>query len=437
MKFTPVTLGSALVVIGAAGFLVGRISAPAADADAAAAALAEERASSRSSLRAGGLGGGDGETRRARAGAGGREIAGRATAGDAEARAAERRAKIEAILRGENALDRNRALLQFIDQLAPDEFADAISHFRSLGITDGRMGEYSLLLTAWAKADPLAALEYSVANTGGNFATSTILATWAASDPEAAVRWAEANHEGDGPNRHLIGIIRGIAETDPARATELMASMPRSEERGAALDAMMPHILRQGPEASRAWASAIGDDALRNGAMTRLAERLASVDPAGTADWLMANPGEATDRRMDDVFMAWNQKDPGAAYSALNSLPAGDVRTNALRGIVRSVATQDPQQAVALMNRYPNDINDRVVQDFAWHSFRSAPALVADQIARIGNEGSRDWMYRRMLDNWVERDPAAATNWISRNALPQSVVDHLNRQQQERQQRQQ
>jgi hypothetical protein len=167
--------------------------------------------------------------------------------------------------------------------------------------------------------------------------------------------------------------------------------------------------------------------------MIRTAEKLAATDPAGTASWLLANPGEASQRRMDDVYSAWAKKDQQAALSSLNTLPTGDVRSNALRGVVSSVAVADPKAAVTLMNQYANDVTDRVVQNFVWHSYGTDPALAASQISRIGDEGQRDQMYRRMLDNWIERDPASAQAWIQTNPLPQSVRDRIARRQAEQQ----
>lgn len=347
---------------------------------------------------------------------------------------AERLAKLESIVRGENALDRNRALLAYIDQLGPGDFEDAVAHFRSLGITESRFGEYSLLLSAWAKADPLSALTYAKENTGSRFATNTILSSWASSDPEAAIRWAETNHEGDGANPYLAGIIRSLAGTDSARATQLLTGMPRSVERGEALDALLPHLLRQGGETARSWIEGLGDPVLRDGAMSRVAEQLAATDPAGTAAWLVANPGEASQRRMDDVYSQWARKDEQAAIGSLASLPSGDNRSNALRGVISSVASKDPQAAVTIMNRFPNDVNDRVVQNFVWHSFRSDPSVAVNQISRIGDQREREQMYRRTMDAWMDRDATAATAWMQTNPLPQSVQEHLTRRQNEQRQ---
>jgi hypothetical protein len=232
----------------------------------------------------------------------------------------------------------------------------------------------------------------------------------------------------------MAGIIRSLAAQDPARAGQLLTSMPRSTERGEALDAMLPHILRQGNEATRSWIEGIADDSLRNGAILRSAEQLAATDPAGTATWLLANPGEATQRRMDDVYSVWARTDEQAAMSSLASLPSGENRTNALRGVISSVARDDPSAAVTMMNRFPEDVTDRVVQHFIWNSFRTDPSVAVNQIARIADEGEREQTYRRTMEAWIERDAAAATAWMQTNPLPPSVLERIGRRLNERNQ---
>lgn len=410
---------SAILVVGLGGFMIGRItnaSSPGTEASDKSPTLA-----GKSALRAASAD---------RAGAPGRSV--RAASG-ISARIDDpdlRHRKLEEIIRGEDALARNRQLLGWIDQLAPGEFEAAVAHFRSLGITESRFGEYATLLSAWAKVDPLAALEYTRANTRGGFATETVLAAWATHDSFAAVQYAEANHEGSGANPLLVGVIRGIAGSDPTLATQLLTGMPRSEERAEALDAMMPYLLSQGPAATKAWIESLTDESLKSGAMLRSAEQLAENDPRGTMDWLLENPSEATRRRMDDVFNVWMQKDRDAALAAMASLPAGENRSNALRGVMSSVAAEDPNEALSLMDRFPSDVTDRVVQNFVWHTFRDQPEMAINQVSKVGSERAREWMYRRLLDNWMDRDQAAAAAWVQQNPLPQGVVDHLNRRQQ-------
>lgn len=416
MTLTPITLSAAVLTCAALGFFIGRITSP--DDLQAGSEGASEMRDTRPSRAGQPPAGSDGGPTRPRAER-------TASTRDSLATSEARQSRLESIVRGENPLDRSRALLAFIDQLGPDDFEDAVAHFRSLGITEDRMGEYAMLLNAWAATDPIRALEYAQANTRGDFARNTVLTSWATADPEAAIRWANANHEGDGANPHLPGVIRGIAASDTGRATELLTSMPRSTERGQALDGIIPHLLALGAEEARDWINNIDDDSLRNGALERSATRIAAIDPAMAADMLIANPGRATDRRLNNVYREWANQDQGAALSAMSALPQGDLRSNALRGIVSSAARENPQAAVALLDSHQGDVNDRVIRTAAWSSFRQDPATSADLISRYSDPRTQERMYRRTLDVWLDRDSDAARNWINSNPLPESVIEHL------------
>jgi hypothetical protein len=419
MKLTPPTTIAAVVAIGAAGFFIGRISsspdAVAADSAAASQALAGRSSSAR--------GAGDESTGRTSRAARSEDR----RSSTPKVRGEEALARLESIVRGENALDRNRALLAFIDQLGPDEFEGAIARFRSLGITDSRFGEYGMLLTAWAQADPIKALDYVKQNTNGGFALNTVLSSWAANDPEAAITWAKTTHTGEGANPYLASIIRTVAATDTARASELLTSMPRSRERGEGLDALLPHLISQGPEAARNWIATLTDTALRDGAMTRVAEKLAQTDPLGTAAWLLANPGEALNSSLDNVVGTWASQDEKAAVAFFSTLPKGDARNDAFRGIVTSVATRDPQAAAAMLDRYSSDTDDGTIRSFIWHSFGSDPTLAVNYIGRIADAGEQERTYRRTLEFWMERDPATAQAWMQKNTLPANVQQHFQR----------
>jgi hypothetical protein len=332
---------------------------------------------------------------------------------------------MEEIVRGENALTRGRAMLEWIDSLAPEEFEAAVARFRSLGLTEARMGEYAMLLTAWAEVDPVSALAYTTVNTSSGMATGTVLSAWANRDPEAAIAWAKANYEGDGANPYMAGIIRGMAESNPTRATALLQEMPFSTERGEALQAMMPHLLKMGTETAQKWIAGLTDERLRDGAVARFAEAMAKQDPAGTASWLLANMSDTAARSVDDVFREWARTDPSAALGSFENLPAGEARSRALRGIVMVDARSNPQAAAELMNRYPADLTDRTVQHFIWNSFEKAPDIAANQIGLIQDERSRNRMYERALSSWLERDQAAAQNWINSANLPASVIESL------------
>ena len=412
MKLTPVSALASVVVVGALGFLCGRLSSAgpgAVTADTDSKKNTAYRPSRPS----------DSANRAATAK---RPDVNRDTT--ATAPLSEKLKRFEAIMRGEDALDRNRALLAFVDQLAPGEFEGVVAHFRSLGMTEHRLSEYSILLTGWAKVNPDAALTYAKGTIGSPFATNTILAALAATDPEGAIRWAEANHTGNSANPYLTGIIRSLAVTDPDRATALLGSMPYSRERAKAFDALMPNIIAKGPDAARAWISTLTDASLRTNATMATAEKFAQTDPRATADWLLSNPGEATSRSFDNVLGTWALMDTAAALAYYEALPPGEARSNALRGIVGAVATLDPDAAANMMSAHPGDILDNTLQGFVKHSLDSAPALAIDYIAQISNPNEREQLYRKTLDSWLGSDPAAAQAWMQKNTLPPKVLRH-------------
>lgn len=430
MSSRTLTLVGAVAVASAGAFFAGRMTAsgPAAGEHAAADAALSAKSGARGS-------GADGDA------AGGRRFGGDRDAKDKAAsnRGEKAIARMEEVMRLTDPMERSKAWLDFINTIDPAEFESVVASFRGQGLTNTRMAEYSMLLTAWAKKDPLQALAYAEANTGNRFARNTILTSWAATDPDAAIRWAQEHHtEGEGEgNPWMIGVIQGIAASDPQRASQLLAEMPFSEERGEAMAALLPHLLAQGAEKAQAWVESISDDQLKQGAISRLAETLAIKDPAGTAEWLTRNPGEASQRSMDDVISAWMTQDQDSAIAYYKGLPAGPDRSNALRGVANNLAMSDPQAAADFIDEHAADANDRVYQQLAWNVYGKDPGLAANSIAKITDAREQERMYSRMLDGWLRRDPQAATTWINGASLPQNVQDRLQRRMQERQQRQQ
>ncbi|MDA8976867.1 hypothetical protein N9F70_01315 [bacterium] len=413
MKSTYYAVIAALVIVGSASFLAGRLTT----GDRAAASEATEsdlRATKSSRPQATA----DFPDRPGRT----RQNSDRPDTGEsvsAEALASEMRT----LLDDPNAFDRSRSWLEFLEGLSDDQFLDVITAFREGGLPRERMSEYAMLLSAWAERDPLAALE----NTGKLFARQTILATWAITAPDAALRWAESNHEGDGANPLLVGVIRGIASHDPLWANEIMSTMPYSRERDRALDTLLPKIAAMGADEARQWADAIDDDRLRAGAVSRLAARFAAEDPQGTADWLVANSGDAVRSSMDDVIATWMRQDKDAAVGYFEQLPIGEARSHALRGIVNSMALDEPASAAQFLDNHETDANDRAVQQFVWLSLGKDPELAVTYIDRIDNQRDQEQIYQRTLDWWLRNDESAAMAWMADNTLPEPVLNHLER----------
>lgn len=424
-KILPASLAA---IVGAIGFIVGRNTQNNATADngSTAGATSSLRSSSAGSA---GMTASDARRGSASARMGVEKSATSGTKADPLAR-------LQELQNITDPLERTRLWLQLVDSLSPEQFEEFVAAYRAEGIPPERMGDYSMLLTAWAKVDPQAALDYASKNTGSPFARQTILASWASYDPSSAIAWAKSNHQGEGANPWMVGVIKGLAGQDPDLASSLLKEMPRSVERGEALDNLIPSLLQQkGIAAAREWVNSITDPSLKDGAMSRIADRSIEKDPQGTADWLIANPSETTNRRVDDALFAIARKDQSSAMAYFNKLPAGNDRSNALRGIVNAVAIENPQKAAALMDSQSGDVNNRVVEQFVWHSFRQDPQTAVSNISRLTNAEEQERMYSRTLEWWMERDQQAAINWVNSNTLPAKVVERLNRNLERQQQR--
>jgi hypothetical protein len=331
------------------------------------------------------------------------------------------------LVRLTDSFERQRALMDLIDTLGPGEFAAMADQFRQLDHLGDARGEYDLLLRGWAKADPLAALEYASRNNGGG-ARSTILQTWANNDPAAAERWALANHEGDGPNPHLAAIIRGIAGNDVAKASELAQTMPLSRERGEAVDAITRALFLQSPEAAMAFPATITDEALKGGFVAAIADRMLRKDPNKAAEWIASmDQGEVQNRAARGVAEALARTDAQNAASWVRKLKP-EAQAEAARGVIPIMSGSDiPGTAQWVSGLAGTPGYDRVVEEFVWSCNTRAPEQSAAWIQGVANPDQQRRLYHRMLGEWAQRDAAAVKQWIAENNVPEDVRRRFNR----------
>jgi len=313
---------------------------------------------------------------------------------------AKRQLDITSITNNEDPIARATDLLTLINSLGAGEFLQVVDDFRALGNTREHMNEYGMLLHAWAKVDPIAALDYAEENTGTQFARQTILASWANDDPESAVVWARDHHEGEDANPWLVGVIRGMASKDPSRATEVLLELPYSRERGTALEAIIPHIAKQGQENALLWLNTITDDKLHTGATAYLAANLVKSDPAGTAEWVSSlSDSEGKSRAASEVAQQWVQEDLQSALNWTETL-SGASKMNAAREVVGSYANENPSQASAWLQTMSGEPGyEPVVRSYIWNTARNNPELSLSHVPEIQSEKSQRKYYERILRN--------------------------------------
>jgi hypothetical protein len=331
--------------------------------------------------------------------------------------------RLASLVRITDPFERQRALMDLVDSLSPGEFAGVAEQFRELDHLGDTRGEYSMILGAWAKIDPLAAIEYVGRNPNSQRGSATVLATWAGIDPAAAERWALANHEGDDANPYMVAVIQGIAGNDIANASRLAQTMPRSNERGEATAAITRALFMQGIDAAMAFPDSIPDETLRGTFVSQIAKRLIEKDVDQAAAWITAMPqGEVQNRAAREVADALARVNPDKAAKWVSSLKP-EAQAEAARGVIPLMSANDiPGTAkwVSGMNGTPH--YDSMVEEFVWSCDVRAPEQSAAWIQAVSDPNQQRRLYHRMLGQWASKDAAAVKQWVTSNQVPEDVV---------------
>lgn len=332
------------------------------------------------------------------------------------------------IVRMTDPFDRQRALMDLVDRLGPGEFAAVADKFRELDHLGDSGGEYDLILRGWAKADPLAALEYVGQFPNSRGGRSTILSTWAGQDGAAAEKWALDHHEGDGPNPYMAAVIRGLAGTDLSEASRLAQAMPLSRERGEAVDSITRALFLQGVDTAMAYPASIKDDALRGGFVSAIANRMSAKDPGKAAAWIAAmSDGNIQNRAARDVAAALAREDTTQATAWVASLKP-EARVEAARGVIPIMSGADIAGTAKWVSSLAGTPGyDNAVEEFVWSCNTRAPEQSAAWIAGVANPDKQRRLYYRMLSEWAQHDAGAVKQWVVSNNVPPDIAKRFTR----------
>lgn len=325
---------------------------------------------------------------------------------------------------------RAEKFLEFVKNLSPDQYLDAVDAYREGGIENEQFGEYRMLLSAWAQVDPLQALDYAKEKTGTSFARQTILSAWAKNDTEGAVTWARDNFDseakGADANPWLIGVIEGISSTDLGRATQLLEELPFSRGRGQALDAVFAEVASSGPENAKRWIASLTDEKLKSGAAGRLAGQLAKEDPRAAAEWASSMGAEILKSSAGEIVQQWADEDLSAARIWVESQPE-EIVASAGPALVREMIQNEDVVAASdwLAGYEGNPAFDDSVKSLVWHSMGDEPALAADWIMRLSSTDDQRNTFHRMVGRWMSNDEAGVVDYVNNNPVPEGIKQRV------------
>ncbi|MDB4353687.1 hypothetical protein N9Z02_00115 [Akkermansiaceae bacterium] len=341
-------------------------------------------------------------------------------------------AEIVELAKLNDPIARAQGMLSLVDKISPEQFTEIVAAFRALGMTRERMSEYAILLTAWAKVDPVSALDYATKNTGTSFARQTILASWVQTQPEAAIAWAQNNFDetknSQEANPWIVGIIKGIASQDISRASQLLQDLPYSQGRGEALDAVLGELTNQGSEKAKNWISDLTDERLQAGAAARLATNLAGEEPEQALEWASSISEESLLRASPEIIGNWAVDAPDLAKNWIGS-QTEEIQAVAARGLMSAIASKDPADASAWLSQHEgNPAFDDAIQSFVYGTIQKESELSASWIIKMTDARKKEGLFHRVLGGWMREDSPGAMNFIQNNDVPDSIARRAQRQ---------
>ena len=324
-------------------------------------------------------------------------------------------------------------LVAKLERSNTDEFEGMLASIAERGLNSVRHQERLLIISAWARRDPQAAIAFLEENGAHDQMRFAAMESWASVDPDAALEWVRINHGDEKTNEWMVGIIQSFAVTDPLRAGSLIAevSANNSRERWRAMEATMPYVLEQGSDFAKKWVEQFENGRLQSDGAKWMAGKMAFADPHEAADWIDSLGTKEARREASEVVAArLAQEDLAVAQSWVKSLPE-DTRTEAAEGVVAIMAQKDPREAVAWLEQ----LGDNADYDGAWvdllqQGFKAEPEVAMVGALRLANEGSRERYTANYLSRWMKEDRAAATQWASdyKEYLPNKVVRRYRKQ---------
>ena len=268
-------------------------------------------------------------------------------------------------------------------------YIDVIGEFRS-----SLVQRYPELAIALLDQVPKGFIRCALANLIGS--------EWAESDLKAAFAWANQQTDPEIKSEILVGVISSWGKTDLKGALAYVETLPP----GVLLDRdnTISEAFEKNCFAARGYRGALAMmQSLPEGRIKDLAAKgisdFMSLDHPRAAWDLDSGIGDSNLRSSAEFrvliqLSMGSLTDPDAATQWMQSLPKGDTKDRLSAAIIRPIAKNHPQVAM-------------------------------DIAAGIGDSDLRTTALKKVVEQWSQKDPAAATQWINRSSLPQEVKTQL------------
>jgi hypothetical protein len=244
-------------------------------------------------------------------------------------------------------------------------------------------------LTKWAVVDGPGAAKW-LDKFGGDVSPSVwqaVAETWGTLDPAAALAWIDRQSDLALKEKQMDGVMTGWVKTDLPSAAEYARQH---------LDGTVK----------------------RETHVALAANQLAATDPKAAIAYIESlPPGTAKQFAQSMAATKWAYNDPVAASAWVSSLPA-DAQAAAAAGVIAMWAPQDPQASGNWINTLQGPARDSAISAYSANLAPRDPGTALGWAQSISSDSIRTSTVDNLVAQWLQRDPAKATEWINRSPLP-------------------
>jgi len=253
-----------------------------------------------------------------------------------------------------------------------------------------------------------------------------LTAEWAAQDPRAAMDWAQARwQQGLGVEPLLRGTEAWV-KTDPAAAAaflqEILPTVTQPPER---LELAQLWVTADPSAALDTFRTLVPAEAL-DARLNQALPTAAAADPlaAASAALKISDP-VVRGQTVAKVGFQWGTRRPEEAIDWAASLPKGGEQSMAIRNIYRAWGINQFESATTSLGRLEPALRDQALIGIIHERMNASVSDAADLSLRVFDSPTRAELLHSVFQRWGRSNPAEASAWLQKSALPQALQTQL------------
>jgi hypothetical protein len=343
-------------------------------------------------------------------------------------------ASLRSALAESDEIERLGRTASLLEALGPDTVPEVAALYERM-IPFINPSELAAFFAAWARFDPLGALDYArewrlpEQKERRQIGVSAAIRIWAQRDPLAA-REAAGQISADGPAvRQVVpqALVTGWANSPRGQEglAGFLAELPPLRSRSELIETVARELVRGGgAEAALGWAEPLLRDEdydlmFKRSVFEATADWVAQWDPERTAAWVVEHSGaDYAEQALRIVGKHWARRDGAAAMAWLAEQPAGERRDQAASEAFGRWSRTDPLSAGAWLGaEEPTALHDPALEFKAQRLKSHEPERALVLCGRMQDGARQQACLESAAKEWYAQDAVAAETWLQQSSL--------------------